>query len=233
MAQVIAVTTGTDADGQVRQTAAAVAGVIGGEVRPVSIDRQRMTPQAAAAVLRALREPRAALGVLASDRPSRRFWLRVVRGVSKPVVLVPAAARGRPPGIRRVLLPLDGTPESAAAVAETVDAFGQAGVEFVALHVFDERTVPRFWDQPAHADQAWTQEFLARNCARPGIRLITRSGVAGEHVVDVAAEERADLIALGWSRHLDPGRARTVRRTVQAAAVPVLLVPLVTAGKGR
>jgi len=41
----------------------------------------------------------------------------------------------------------------------------------VVLHVFDAQTVPKFWDQHAHAGQAWEQEFLARYCALPGARL--------------------------------------------------------------
>ncbi|MEC3953730.1 hypothetical protein VMT65_11855 [Nocardia sp. CDC153] len=56
-----------------------------------------------------------------------------------------------------------------------------------------------------------------------------RSGVPGEHVVDVAAE-KADMIVLGWSQQLLPGRARIVRKTVVAESVPVMLVP-VGAGK--
>jgi nucleotide-binding universal stress UspA family protein len=64
--------------------------------------------------------------------------------------------------------------------------------------------------------------------ARPGARLELRSGVAGEQVVDVAMAEQVDLIALGWSQRLDAGRARTVRRTVTEASVPVMLVPLFT-----
>ena len=111
-------------------------------------------------------------------------------------------------------------------MAETVEQFARAGVDLVALHVFDAETVPRFWDQAAHARRAWAEEFLARYCAQPGMRLELRSGVAGEHVLDVAEAERADMIALGWSQHLDPGRARTVRRTVRDAVVPVMLVPM-------
>jgi len=39
------------------------------------------------------------------------------------------------------------------------------------------------------------------------------------------------MIALGWSQQLDPGRARTVRRALLDAVVPVMLVP--TAPEGR
>jgi hypothetical protein len=42
----------------------------------------------------------------------------------------------------------------------------------------------------------------------------------------VAGAEEADLIALGWSQHLDAERSRTVRRSVLHAGVPVLLLPV-------
>ena len=94
------------------------------------------------------------------------------------------------------------------------------------MHVFDADTVPRFWDHPAHGHDAWAREFLARNCARPGVRLELRSGAAANLVLDVARQQRADLITLGWSRRLGKGRARTVKQTLAAATVPVMLVPL-------
>jgi nucleotide-binding universal stress UspA family protein len=231
MMEVVALTTGADADGQVMQTAAMAGEIIRADVRRVSLAQGTPAGPAAARLLRALREPGAVLGVLASEQPSRSFWQRIVSSCAKPVIVVPPAARGQRPGIRRVLLPLDGTPESARAVAEAVGQFATAGVDLVALHVFNEATVPMFWDQPAHAHRAWAEEFLARNCVRSGARLELRTGVTGEHIVDVAARERADMIVLGWSRQLDPGRARTVRHTVLSAAVPILLVPLVVPQK--
>jgi len=94
------------------------------------------------------------------------------------------------------------------------------------LHVFDAGTVPKFWDQQAHAGQAWTQEFLARYCSVPGARLELRRGAVAEHVVQVAGAGQADIIALAWSRQLDQGNARVVLRTVMEAEVPVILVPI-------
>jgi len=114
-------------------------------------------------------------------------------------------AQRRPRRIRRVLLPLDGTARSAAAVAEVAERFAHGGAELVVLHVFDAQTVPKFWDQHAHASQAWEQEFLARYCALPGARLALRSGAAAEHVAKVAGAEHADMIALAWSQRLEPG----------------------------
>ncbi|MBB5916701.1 nucleotide-binding universal stress UspA family protein [Nocardia transvalensis] len=151
---------------------------------------------------------------------------RILQRATTPVVLVPA--RVRPGPITRVLVPLDGSDEAVHAVAETVRLFRAAGVVIIVLHVFDRGTVPAYWDQAAHAREAWEDEFLARYCSPhfpgPAPAVTLRSGHPGENVVDVAAEQ-ADLIILGWSRNLLPGRAETVRRTVADATVPVLLIP--------
>jgi nucleotide-binding universal stress UspA family protein len=133
----------------------------------------------------------------------------------------------------RVLVPLDGSAESTAAVTESMDLFATSGAEVVVLHVFDQSTAPAFWDQPVHAQRSWGEEFLARHVHGPGIRLELRTGAPGEEVVAVALAEGADLIALGWSRDLSGGRARTVRNAVGQASVPVLLVPLAATGRGR
>jgi nucleotide-binding universal stress UspA family protein len=181
-------------------------------------------------VLAALRKRDVLLSVVPRGGTARRGWQDLVRQAGRPVVLVPERPRPARPAVTRVLVPLDGTDEAAAAVAETVQLCAKAGADVVALHVFDAATVPRFWDQAAHARRCWEDEFLIRHCAVPGVRLHLCSGTAAREVVDVAAAEDIDLIALGWSRRLDRGRARTVRRTVAGAAVPVLLVPLVRAG---
>lgn len=226
MTQVLAVLgTGTTED-PVIDTAAALAEIAHAQVRQISLAADLSGERAAEQVLRALHDPGTLLAVLAAGEQSRPIWRRVAERSTWPVVLVPAAAQVKQREIRRVLVPLDGTAESAAAVANTIERFARAGVNLVVLHVFDAETVPRFWDQAAHAGVAWAEEFLARYCAQPGVRLEIRTGVAWDHVLAVAAAERADMIALGWSQQLDPGRARTVRRAVLDGVVPVMLVPI-------
>lgn len=179
-------------------------------------------------LLTELGEPASLLGVLSGGASLEQLGWLVLQRARKPIVLVPAASCPGPQMISRALIPLDGTLESAAAVAETIELLADAGVDLVVLHVFDATTAPRFWDQAAHAEQAWQNEFLARYCDQPGVRLQLRSGVPGEHVLDVAAAEQVDLIALGWSRQLDDMRAQTLRQTLRDARVPVLIVPIVT-----
>jgi Universal stress protein family len=210
----------------VTQTAEVIARLVGGQVRLLRLPGDLSPGRAAGQVIRALRQSGTVTGVLVGDEMSRPLWQPVAQRSAKPVVLVPAGARQLPRRIRRVLLPLDGTARSAAAIAEAAERFARGGIELVVLHVFGAETVPKFWDQHAHAGQAWEQEFLARYCALPGARLELRSGAAAEHVAKVAGAEQADMIALAWSQRLDPGRAAAVRRTVLDAEVPVMLVPM-------
>jgi hypothetical protein len=209
------------------EVAAAVAVVAHSQVRRIDLDAASANERRAAVLLlHEMDKPATLLGVLSRDEPTPSTWQRVVRDAAKPIVVVPEMAERVTPMISRVLVPLDGTPEAAAAVAQAVGLFAGAGIDVVVLHVFDVSTVPRFWDQAAHARRAWEDEFMTRFCAQPGARLELRSGTAGQQVVDVAAAEGVDLITLGWSQRLDAGRAQTVRRTVLEAAVPVMLVPL-------
>ena len=224
-AEVLAVL-GRGDEGPVTGTADVIARLAGGQVRPLRLAADLSPGRAASQVIRALHQPRTVTGVLPGDEMSRPLWQPVAQRSAKPVVLVPAEAQRRPRRIRRVLLPLDGTARSAAAVAEAAERFARGGAELVVLHVFDAETVPKFWNQHAHASQAWEQEFLARYCALPGVRLELRSGVAAEHMAKVARDEQADMIALAWSQRLDPGRAAAVRQTILEAEVPVMLIPM-------
>ncbi|MEV8438738.1 universal stress protein [Actinosynnema sp. NPDC051121] len=195
--------------------AGAMAGILRAEVSAVE----------PACVLSALRRPEVVLGVLDREPSPRSGTWRVATEAGKPVVLVPRD-RLLAPMISRVLVPLDGTPESASAVTGAMELFAGAGLELVVLHVFDRVTVPPFWDQAAHARRSWEREFRARFCPPADARVVVRSGTPEDHVNRVAADADVQLIALGWSQRLDAGRARTVRGTVRDAEVPVMLVPL-------
>jgi nucleotide-binding universal stress UspA family protein len=142
------------------------------------------------------------------------------------VLVVPVSKRPLATSdLDRVLVPLDGTTLSADTVAEAVGIFCARGIDVVVLHVFDQSTVPRFWDQAVHARKSWAEEFLARFCDRPNARLELRSGAPGDNIVDVAMAEHADLIALGWAQNLSAGHAHTIRVTLANSPIPVLLLP--------
>jgi nucleotide-binding universal stress UspA family protein len=227
MPEILAFSSGPDDESAVRAVTTALARTL-----HLTSGHQHSLPagdgKASAAVLLAMEQPSVGLTVLPyHPGDADRLINEVIRHCSKPVVLTPVNQGVTAHElISRVLVPLDGTSESADTVAETVALFAASGADIIALHVFDQTTVPKFWDQAAHARKSWDEEFLARNCHQPDARLELRSGMPGENILDVAATEHADLIALGWTQNLSPGRAETVRTIVAQTSTPILLLPV-------
>ncbi len=164
----------------------------------------------------------------------------VLRGAPCPVVLVPPARGRKVWALRRLLVPHDGTPTSAATIGPATDFASMAAAELVVLHVatpdgkppIEPGTMvfPRYIDQPQHGWPAWAKEFLDRLRAVGGarddveIRLAVAQGEAGEAIVDFARQ--SDLIVLGWRGVLEPDRARTMRRVIRDTICPVIVFRL-------
>jgi nucleotide-binding universal stress UspA family protein len=202
---------------------------------------------AAVAIVREAAERHAAMIVMCpqirTDFPSRSLGsvaAAVLCAAPCPVVLVPPA-RGRASWtLRRVLVPHDGTPTSAATMGPATDFASLAAAELVVLHVATpgvERPAepgtlvsPRYVDQPQHEWPAWTQEFLDRlravGRARNGlkVRLAVAQGDAGPAIVEFARE--SDLVVLGWRGVLEPDRARTMRCVIRDTVSPVIVFRL-------
>ena len=169
------------------------------------------------------------LGARGADtgrRPAGHVALELALSLPKMLVVVPPAAPV-PSEIRRILVPLNGRRTTAVALAETLMLASRQEVELVVLHVHDEESLPLFTDQRQHELDSWAQEFLRRHCPYPeNVRVEVRIGIPGENVLKVAEETSADLIALGWSQDLSPGRAAVVREVLERSTIPVLLVPV-------
>ena len=95
-------------------------------------------------------------------------------------------------------------------------------LEIVVLHVCARDEAPAFSDHALYETEAWGSEFLARNC--PHGRLELRVGSAEDLILEVADTAAADLIVLGWGQLLTPGQCRVVRRVLEGAGIPVLLL---------
>ncbi|MEJ7793476.1 MAG: universal stress protein [Gaiellaceae bacterium] len=155
--------------------------------------------------------------------------LELLTAQPKPVAVVPAGT-AHPGRLGRILFPLEGTRSTSLAPRRTIELALDAGLEIVLVHVFDAASLPSFTDQPQHETAAWAGEFLARYFPHPpeDVRLESRVGDPAEHVVSVAHEIDADLVALGWEQELAPGRARVVRAALEQARLPVFLIPIVS-----
>ncbi len=167
-----------------------------------------------------------ARGARSGPHPAGHTALDVITRVRKPVVVVPPDGEA-PRQLRRILVPLEGSPERSQALQRTIELAHRRRVEVLVLHVHSPETVPAFADHAPHAASAWGEEFLARYVSAPDdrITLLRRVGIAADDVVAVAHEVSADLIALAWKQDLSPGHARVVAETLAHSDVPVLLVP--------
>jgi nucleotide-binding universal stress UspA family protein len=163
----------------------------------------------------------------------------VLRTASCPVVLVRSIPSRHPWALHQLVLPHDGTPTSAAAIAPAADLASRASADLVVLHVATPGaeqpaesgtfTTPRYIDQPQHEWPAWSREFLerARGLCNPAniekIRLVLVHGEASAAILEFARRNASDLIALAWRGSLDPGRAQTIQRVIRDANCPVII----------
>ncbi len=159
-------------------------------------------------------------------RPAGHVTLDMITSLRKPVVVVPPLASATVK-FERLLVPLEGTRTSAAALATVIERAHAHGLEVVLLHVRDESSVPRFSEQSHYEMEAWADEFLARYCSGTpyGVRLEVRVGSACEQIAGALEQTRCSLVALGWSQVLAANRAQVVRQCLSQSSVPVLLVP--------
>jgi len=176
--------------------------------------------------------PNAVLSVFGTGHPSARPTPRrpsgtafaVARRVDKPMLLVPPSLE-KWPGAQRVLVPLDGTGITALAASAALAVLSVPDTVATTVHVFDERTVPQFWDSPQHEYEAWTKEFRARYCDALGNGLEVRAGPVADQLTEMAASGAFDMVVVVWAQQTSGGRAAVVAELLAGSQVPILLVP--------
>jgi nucleotide-binding universal stress UspA family protein len=167
----------------------------------------------------------------AGRRPVGSTALDVITSASKPVIVVPPDKRAAA-SIDSILVPLDASAATAATLAGTIELARRSKIAVIVLHVRDEASLHPFGDQPQHEVRAWAEEFVARYCPCPleEVDLHLLVGVPREQIGNVVEQTGADLIALGWSQTLEPGRAAVVQETLTRSPVPVMLLPVAASG---
>jgi nucleotide-binding universal stress UspA family protein len=188
-----------------------------GDVHGLVVERR--PGSAAAVIVQEAAERHAAMIVMCpqirTDLGSRALGSiaeAVLRTARCPIVLVPSARGGKDWALRRLLVPHDGTPTSAAAMGPAAEFASMAEAELVVLHVatpdaehpteLGTLVFPRYVDHAHHEWPAWGREFLDRLCAvgraRDSIemRLAVAQGDVGSAIIDFARQ--SDLIVLAW-----------------------------------
>jgi nucleotide-binding universal stress UspA family protein len=152
-----------------------------------------------------------------------------------PVLLVRPGMRAVT-GLRRLLVPLEGSPSTSAAMHAADEAFCARGREIVMLHVVTGDTpaergslpAPRIMDQEHYEWSAWQDEFTMRfsQCPSGGRhRVAVRVGDPAQVIAEEAGKREAELIVLSWNGSFESGHGAVIKELLVTAPCPLLLVP--------
>jgi nucleotide-binding universal stress UspA family protein len=203
-----------------------------------------------AGILRANADPKIVLVVLTTHghviEPGRtlgRVAEQVIADATRPILLVRPEAESSKRGmvVRRLLLPLDGTPTTAMLLNPACELAGRLGAALDLLYVAsagqphpDEPgsiSAPLYVDQPQHEWPQWALEVIDRlSIASAGCppNVTTRTflvqGDAASEIPRFAAEWQSDVVVLARRSHLEPDRAQVLRAVLDGTPCPVLLV---------
>lgn len=171
--------------------------------------------------------------------------LSVIREAVCPVLVIRSAlgtgAADKLSHIRRILVPLDGSPESTACVGHAAELARPSNAELCFLHVAMTKgalprgramlSAPRYLDQPYLEMEAWREEFLACSLglerqAWLGVppELYLSRGEPSTEIVRFATEHDCDLIAVAWAGRLGGERATVVTSLLDSAPCPLFFL---------
>lgn len=163
--------------------------------------------------------------------------LRAVARMSASAIIVrPGTALAE---IRNILVPLDGTPSTAAALEPAGELAARAGAALDLVLVEEGKpppsepgtmAAPRYIDQPQHEWPAFSMEFIQRFVGSVGhrlpgvpVRFFLGMGRPAAEILRYASELRPDLIALVWREEgAEPGPV--IGEVLKLARQPVLVV---------
>ena len=138
--------------------------------------------------------------------------------------------------LRRLVVPLEGSPSASVAMTRADDAFCRRGREIVMLHVVTTTTpgesgslpAPRIVDQEHYEWSAWQEEFTMRfsQCPEGGRhRVAVRVGTPALAISEEARADGAELIVLSWNGSFADGHGAVVRELLETAPCPLLIIP--------
>lgn len=233
MTRVLALIDESPSASRVLQTAELLADLLGAEIAPTTIVGPDGTPSTEPEedLLRQLADDDVVFGVLGSrtlaakPEPLGHVAAGVLARSPVPLALVPPVGRMLKATGLRLLIPLDGTSETDAALFPLAGRLHDAGVGLVILHVYSSQTVPPFIES-SHDVETLSTEFMIRHALGLSTDCELRVGDPGREILDRAAADDIDGVILAWRQDLSPGRAEVIRRLLREVQVPLLIIPV-------
>ncbi|WP_437854394.1 universal stress protein [Sorangium sp. So ce363] len=183
-----------------------------------------------------------------------RLAAGALEAVMSGVVVVIAPTNRPSTRLRRILLPLDGTPSTAASITPAGELARRLGAELDIVMVgcasprkeatndgppvstpvpFEPGTMvaPLYVDQPQHEWAAFTEEFLARFLSAIGhcphdvaTRFFLGKGEPAAEILRFAEQLASDLVVLVWHGHLEDHHGSVFRDVLSGAPCPVMVL---------
>jgi len=160
----------------------------------------------------------------------------VARGVIErcpvPVVLLPARYREALPWTS-ILAAASGESAADRALEAAAQLAAALGLRMTVVHSADgpQGATPPYADAPHHEYGRRLQEMVERGlsgCTDEEARcmrdVLLRGGVAASALLEESSRRVGSVLALGWHGTLDAGRAPVLKRLLEEASCPLLLV---------
>jgi nucleotide-binding universal stress UspA family protein len=176
-----------------------------------------------------------ALGLRSDERPGLGHVARELLESSRRMLLVVRPGMRPIQDLKRIIVPMEGSPSTSAAMRVADDSFCTRGREIVMVHVVTGATpaepgsmpAPRFMDQEHYEWVEWQDEFCMRfsQCSKGGRhRVCVRVGEPGPTIVAEARDVRAELAVISWRGDLGQGQAERLKLLLEKSPCPLLLV---------
>jgi nucleotide-binding universal stress UspA family protein len=186
----------------------------------------RLSAGCAAVAVGARAEPAPGIGGVA---------LALLAALDLPMLVVRPGARPVD-RLRRLVVPLEGSPSASTAMQHADDAFCARGREIVMLHVVTSDApnepgslpAPRIVDQEHYEWASWQEEFTMRfsQCVEGGRhRVCVRVGDPATAIIREIRDLDAELVVVSWRGTLAEDRAPVVRALLEGSPCAVYLVP--------
>jgi nucleotide-binding universal stress UspA family protein len=180
-----------------------------------------------------------------TDRALGSVAMEVATNTSCPILCLRPEVGAEPTllahPLRRLLVPVDGSRATAAALQPAIPLARAMGASLDMLYIATAGQGPprsgaaipttRYVDQPQHEWQPWAQEMRQRllvECAgcspSADIGVFLRQGDPGREIVRFARDGSYDAIVLVRRSRLEPGRAVILRTVIRDATCPLLVV---------